>query len=123
RLIAMPLTRRMESARLQAVQRDASLALFELASQTRKAYYRAVAAEETLRYMGQVMEAADAGAELARRMAAAGNFNRLQLAREQGFYADAALNRARAEQARVQTREQLTRLLGLWGEQTAFQLP
>jgi len=33
------------------------------------------------------------------------------------------LGLARAEQARIATREQLVRLLGLWGDQTAFQLP
>ena len=52
-----------------------------------------------------------------------GNFNKLQRAREQSFYADAALNLARAEQAQRAARERLTRLLGLWGAQTAFTLP
>ena len=47
----------------------------------------------------------------------------LQRAREQGFYADAALNLARAEQAQRSTRERLTRLLGLWGAQAQFTLP
>ena len=69
------------------------------------------------------MQAADAGAELARRMAQVGNFSKLQQAREQGFYADAALNLAHAQQAQRATRERLTRLLGLWGEQAAFKLP
>ena len=82
-----------------------------------------MAAEETLRYTRQVMQAAEAGAELARRMAQVGNFNKLQQAREQGFYADAALNLARAQQARQATRERLTRLLGLWGAQAPFKLP
>ena len=44
-------------------------------------------------------------------------------AREQGFYADAALSLARAEQTQRATRERLTRLLGVWGPQTAFKLP
>ena len=70
-----------------------------LAADTRKAYFQAVAADETVRYMRQVMQAAEASAELARRMEQVGNFNKLQRAREQGFYADAALNLARAEQA------------------------
>ena len=52
-----------------------------------------------------------------------GNFNKLRRAREQSFYADAALNLARAEQAQRATRERLTRLLGLWGAQTQFKLP
>ena len=82
-----------------------------------------MAADESLRYMQQVKSAAEASAELARRMAAVGNWNRLQQAREQGFYADAALNLARAERAQVRARERLTRLMGLWGTQTQFQVP
>jgi len=56
-------------------------------------------------------------------MAQVGNFSKLQQAREQGFYADAALGLVRAEQARRSTRERLTRLLGLWGSQAAYRLP
>jgi outer membrane protein TolC len=69
------------------------------------------------------MDAAQASAELARRMAQVGNFNKLQQAREQAFYADAALSLVRAEQQQRAARERLTRLLGLWGEQTGFRLP
>jgi outer membrane protein TolC len=47
----------------------------------------------------------------------------LQQTREQAFYAEAALNAARAEQAQQRARERLTRLLGLWGASTAFRLP
>jgi outer membrane protein TolC len=56
-------------------------------------------------------------------MAQAGNWNKISQAREQSFYADAALNLARAERAQLATRERLTRLMGLWGTQTAFTLP
>ncbi len=94
-----------------------------LAAQTRKAYFNAVAADETARYMLQVRRSAEASAELARRMQQVGNFSKLQRAREQAFYADATLNLARAEQAQRSAREQPTRLLGVWGEQAAFQLP
>jgi outer membrane protein TolC len=123
RLLAMPLTSGMEAQRFAQVQRQTSLAVFELANQTRKAWYRAVAAQESLGFMRQVMDSAEAGAELARRLAAVGNYSKLQQAQEQSFYADAGLNLIRAEQARAQTREQLTRLLGLWGEQIDFRLP
>jgi outer membrane protein TolC len=123
RLIAMPLTSGMEAQRFEQVQRQTSLAVFELATQTRKAWYRAVAAQESLGFMRQVMDSAEIGAELARRLAAVGNYSKLQQAQEQSFYADAGLNLIRAEQARLQSREQLTRLLGLWGEQIDFRLP
>jgi outer membrane protein TolC len=122
-LIAMPWMTQMEARRLQQTQGETAMAMLLLAAQARKAYIRAVAAEESLRYMRQVQEAADASAELARRMAQVGNFNKLQQMREQSFSADAAQNLARAQQARLSTREQLIRLLGLWGEQTQFQLP
>ncbi|MFO1299552.1 MAG: TolC family protein [Burkholderiaceae bacterium] len=123
RLLAMPMVREMESRRFERVKREAAAAMLALAADTRKAWVAAVAAEQSVRYMGQVREAADASAELARRMARAGNWNRLQQAREQGFYADAALGLARAERLRDATRERLTRLMGLWGERAQFRLP
>jgi outer membrane protein TolC len=123
RLIAMPLIQQLEARRLARVQADTTLAVLALAADTRKAYIQALAAEETVRYMQQVRQTAEASAELARRMQQIGNFNKLQRAREQAFYADAALNLARAEQVRRSTRERLTRLMGLWGPQTAFELP
>ena len=123
RLIAMPMTSGMEAKRFEQVQRQTSLAVFELASQTRKAWYRAVAAEESLGFMRQVMDSAEIGAELARRLAAVGNYSKLQQAQEQSFYAEAGLGLIRAEQVRLQSREQLTRLLGLWGEQISYRLP
>jgi outer membrane protein TolC len=123
RLIAIPLFLEVESRRFANTQLRVSLQMVSLAADTRKTYLHALAAEETVRYMRQVMQAAEASAELARRMEQVGNFNKLQRAREQGFYADAALNLARAEQAQRATRERLTRLLGLWGAQAKFSLP
>ena len=73
--------------------------------------------------MQEVRKAADAGEELAARMAQAGNWSRLDHAREQSFYADAVLNVAKAMQARQVARERLIRLMGLWGDQTRFVLP
>jgi len=122
-LIALPLTRKMEGRRFAAVQRSVSMEMLSLASESRKAFYAAVAAEQTARYTRDVKATADAGAELAKRLAQAGNWSKLQQAREHGFFSEAALNYARAEQARVAACERLTRLLGLWGNQAQFNLP
>ncbi len=122
-LVTAPLALEVEKRRFAQAQRQAALEVLRMASETRKAWITAVAAEETVRYLRKVREAADAGAELARRMEQAGNWSRLARAREQGFYADAALNVARAEHAQVAARERLTRLLGLWGEEAAYALP
>lgn len=112
-LITIPLAVEVEKRNFEQTQRMAAMEVVRLASETRKAYFAAVAAEETVRYMRKVKQAADAGAELARQMAVVGNFSKLRQAREQGFLADAALGLARAEQAASSTRERLARLLGV----------
>ncbi len=122
-LITMPQAVEIEKRHFAQVQRAITMQTLSLAAETRKAYYAAIAADQTRSYMAQVRRAADAGAELARRMAQTGNWSKLQQAREQSFYADAALNLARADQAQNAAREKLTRMLGLWGERTQFKLP
>jgi len=110
-------SRQHELAKLQAAQEIA-----RLATDVRKAWINAVAAEQSLRYLNDVQEAAEAGAELARRMTRVGNFSKLQQAREQVVVADAAAQLARAQQRARNEREKLTRLLGLWGAQAQFTL-
>ena len=97
--------------------------MFRVAVETKRAYFESVAAQESVRYFEQVKIAAEAGADLARRMARAGNWGKLEQAREQVFYADAVAQLARARQTAVIDREKLTRLMGLWGEDIRFQLP
>jgi outer membrane protein TolC len=123
RLVALPLIGTLEARRFEQVRGQVTLSMLSLAADTRKAWVLALAAEESVRYMRQVQQAAQASAELARRMEQVGNFNKLQRAREQSFHADAALNLARAEQVQRASRERLTRLLGLWGAQAQFSLP
>lgn len=97
--------------------------MLNIALETRRAYFGAVAARESVRYFEQVKESAEAGAELAVRMYSAGNFSALQRDREQAFYAEAVAQLARARLASVAERERLTRLMGLWGAEISFQLP
>jgi outer membrane protein TolC len=123
RLLVLPLIGQMEARRFAQAQGLAAMTVLSLAADTRKAYYHALAAAESVRYQRQVQQAAQASAELARRMEQVGNFNKLQQARQQVFLAEASLNLARAEQAQRAARERLTRLMGAWGEQTRFVLP
>ena len=122
-ILVIPIKTAMERQRFEQTQRMVTMEVLRLASETRKAYILALASEENVRYMDKVKTVAESSAELARRMASVGNFNKLSQAREQGFYADAALNHARAAQNQVGSREKLTRLLGLWGDDIKFKLP
>lgn len=101
-------TRRIEQAQLRLTSE-----VVDHITQVRQAWVRAVAAQQTLKYAQQVLESAEAGADLARRMQAVGNFNRITRAREQAFYADAATRLASAHHQTTASREELVRLLGL----------
>ena len=122
-LLTMPMRRQIEQRRFERAQIQAAQDAVTLAANTRRAYFNAVGAQEQFRYLQQVRETADIANELAKRMAQAGNFNRLTQMREQAFYADTTAQVARVQQQALADRERLTRLLGLTGEQAKFQLP
>jgi len=122
-LLLRPLARDAEARRVAALQRQVTVEVLAHVADVRRAWVQAVAAEQQLAYARQVMDAADAGAELARRMVEAGNWPRLRQLREHGFFAEAALGLARAQQTQVAARERLNRALGLWGPQTLYALP
>lgn len=122
-LLTMSKALQIEKRLFEQIQRQTAMEVLRLANETRKAYFKAVAADQSTHYMQQVRTAAEASAELARNMVKAGNWRKLDQAREQGFYADAALGVARAERNKITAYEELTRLMGLWGKQTQFTLP
>jgi outer membrane protein TolC len=117
-LLTMPYAHDIEKRRFAQTQNSVVQRVAQLAKDTREAFYAALAARESLRYLQQVRAAAETGAELAQRMVTAGNWNRLDQAREQNFYADAAQNLTRAGLAEESARERLMGLLGLPGQQT-----
>jgi outer membrane protein TolC len=122
-LLLMPLRQKMEARRFERVQADVAARVLQTALDARKAWIAAAAAEEAVRYAEQVRTSAEAGTELGRRMAAVGNWPKLNYMREQAFYAEAAAQLARAKHAAAAARERLARVLGLWGEDLAFRLP
>jgi outer membrane protein TolC len=122
-LLTIPLSTRASAARLEATQSRAAAEALGIALDARKAWFHAVAAQESANYMAQVKDSAETSAELARRMAAVGNFPKLTQAREQAFYAEATAQLARARHNAIAARERLARLMGLWGEDLAYQLP
>ncbi len=122
-LFTMPLAKQVEQRRFEQAQLQAAFETVGVAGEARKAFFEAVTAQQLLGYFGQVKDAADASNELAKRMAAAGNFNKLAQMREQSFYSDATTQLARAQHQAVAARERLIRVLALSGDQLEFTLP
>lgn len=120
-LIAMPKMLEIEHRNFEKTKQAVALEVLQLAYQTRLAYFKAVAANEHFRYGEQVKESAEASAELARRMVQAGNWSKLEQAREQSYYADAMLDYANAKHQQTSAHETLSRLLGISPEQISLQ--
>jgi outer membrane protein TolC len=112
-LVLLPSRLRLAEYRQQQIRLQLSGDVVRAALDARAAWVRAVAAQEILQYAVQVKAAADASAELARRMQSVGNFSKLQRAREQVFAAEAVTQLARAQNQAQASREALVRVLGL----------
>jgi outer membrane protein TolC len=122
-LLTLPLASRLEARRFEQARLEVAREIEQHARDTRVAWVDAVAARQALDYARQVDAAAEASAELAGRMAKAGNMSQLDLAREQLYHLDTQAALARAGKQAVAAREKLTRLLGLWGKDAQYSLP
>ncbi len=105
----------------QAVFRAAEETL-RVAVETKRAYYRAVATQQSVGLLAQAQTAALAASRLAERLGQTGAINKLDQAREQVFYAELSGQLAIARQRARSERERLTRLMGLWGADLDFML-
>jgi outer membrane protein TolC len=122
-LATLPARSEIAADRFRQAQLAAALETLRVAAETRRAYYRAVAARELADFLGQANSAAEAAAKLASGLGETGAMNKLDQAREQVFYADLTTQLASARQRATSEREQLVRALGLWGNDLAFTLP
>lgn len=120
-LLTMPKLVEIERLNFEQTKQQVAIKVLQVAYQARQAYFNAVAANQQYDYSLQVKTSAEASAEMAKRMVKAGNWNQLELAREHGFYAEAALDMLDAKQKSVAAKEALARLLGISAKQLTLQ--
>ena len=94
-----------------------------LATQTRRAWINAVSAFETVAYLNQAKASADAASELAQKLGESGALPKAGQAREHAFYAELAGQMAEARLSAQLAKEELTRLMGLWGSEADYFVP
>lgn len=110
--------REFEEARHRAVATTLSLTV-----DVRRAYVRAIAAQQRLALLEQARQAADASARMMRQLGETGAANKLDQARVSVFYADLSAQVAQARLSAAGTREALNRILGLWSTDLGYRLP
>lgn len=121
-LLAWPFARSIEERRFAQAKFAAAGSVLRMASDSRKAFYRAVAAQQTARFIGQIHQAAEAQAELGRRMYEVGNWSLLDYGRHQLLYAEVTVLLAHGRLQAERERGILARHLGL-DPGTPFLLP
>jgi outer membrane protein TolC len=112
-LATLPARAEIAAERFRQAQLSAALKTLRLGFETRKAYYRAVAADELVTFLAQAASAAESAAKLAKELGETGAMNKLDQAREEAFYAELSTQLAAARQRVASERERLVRALGL----------
>lgn len=110
-------------ANFRKAQLAAALKTLQVAADTRRAWISAVVAWETVGQLAQAQAAADAASELAQKLGEAGSLTKSGQAREHVFYAELTGQTAKARLEARLAKEELTRLMGLWGADLDFQIP
>lgn len=123
-ILTVPLRQEFAAKNLQLNQLMLVGSVVDQITEVRKAWVKAVAAQQALTYSKKVKDSAAISADLARRMQKAGNFTRSQSIREQLFSAEAAVAHATIMHEALQAREDLFLMLGLGPSQAdALKLP
>lgn len=119
-LVTLPMKKRVAETELEATKLEVGDAVLELAAQVRSAFYTAQAASQIVAMRRLIEGAARASAELAQHQYDAGNMNDLALRSELALASQTRLDLARSENDAAVSREQLNKLMGLWGKRTAW---
>lgn len=121
-LATLPVRSEIAAARFRQAQIVALGETLRVAADTRRTYYRAVAARELAGFLAQAQSGAETAAKFATRLGETGGMNKLDQAREQVFYADITAQLATTRQRAASEREALIRAMGLWGDDLAFRI-
>lgn len=122
-LLTLPRRREIAEEQFRQAQVRAVVETLRTAAEARRGYYRAVAANQVVSYLGKARSSADTLSHLAKKLGETGAMPKLDQARQHAFYAEVSAQLAVARLRQRTERQRLNRALGLWGDQTAYKLP
>ncbi|NKK73709.1 TolC family protein [Rhizobium leguminosarum bv. viciae] len=109
--------------RFRQAQLFAAVKTLQVAADTRRAWIGAVASWENVGQLQHAQATADAASELAEKLGETGAMAKGAQAREHVFVAELAGETAKARLSARLAKENLTRLMGLWGSDLDYQVP
>lgn len=116
----IPLRKRVAGAAFEAAKLRVTQVVIELATDVRAAFYNLQASGQLVEMRRAVLHSAEASAEFATRLHAAGNITDLDWRMEQRLARDVRLDLAESEQEVIEQREHLNTLMGLWSIDTTW---
>jgi outer membrane protein, heavy metal efflux system len=122
RLLMIPLKKKLSEERLEAIELRVADETLDLVARVKAAYFMVQADQQLISRLKLIQETHAASLELAQKQYKAGNITDLALLQSQASYSQGRLDIVRAERDLRDKREELTRLLGLWGPQTAWKI-
>lgn len=114
------LRKNLAAAQLEAAKANVTAAVLDMAGDVKVAFYDMQAADQTVELRRQVEQATAASYDLAQRLREAGNNRPLDLANERALHEESKLALAAAEADAILARENLNRMMGLWGSRTRW---
>ena len=121
-LLFLPVRKRVAKAELEAAKFRVAHEILKTAGEVREAFYEHQGNQQ-LGDLGQAVEkAAAASAEAALKLHEAGNTRALDLANEEALHVQAKLDNAKATSVAIESREKLSKLMGVWGVQIEWKL-
>jgi outer membrane protein, heavy metal efflux system len=114
--------KRVAEAELRAATMRVGNAVLRMAFDVESAFYDLAGAAQVAAMHRTILDAEDAAVDLSRRQREAGNISDLDLANQQALDEQVRTNVVRSEADVVTARENLTRLLGLWGTASEYRV-
>ena len=122
-ILMQPARKKLSAIRFEQVKLQVADEVIRMIAEVRKSYFSVLGAKQIRDLRDEITLAAGNSFELAQRLHSAGNISDLELATENAHFEQSRLDLANSETALLDAREQLTRLMGLWGSQTNWRLP
>ncbi|MEI9898448.1 MAG: TolC family protein [Chthoniobacter sp.] len=121
-LLMLPLRRRVAADQLAAAQLRVAGEALRVVAEVKAEVYWLQGENALLAHRKTIVDISATALDLSQRQHGAGNITDLALTEQQSTYNNARLAFAMAENEQREHREKLTRLLGLWGADTAWKL-
>ena len=122
-ILMQPARKKLSAIRFEQVKLQVADEVIQMVAQVKKSYFTVLGASQIRDLRNEITLAAGNSLELAQRLHSAGNISDLELATEKALFEQSRMELANSETALLDRREQLTRLMGLWGSQTSWRLP